>query len=77
MSETGHMSGIREAVLLAGSQQKFAERIGVTQQTVHAWLVQGYVPMARVTKIEDLFGIARERLCNPKFLDSVKNGRED
>lgn len=69
MNKIGQMSGIREAILLAGSQQKLADTIGVKQQTIQTWLNKGYVPTARVAQIENLFGIARGRLCNPKFLD--------
>lgn len=65
-----------EAVLFAGSQTKLAETLGVTRQSVQEWVKRGYVPNVRVREIEKLYGISRERLCDPKFLELVC-GKDD
>jgi DNA-binding transcriptional regulator YdaS (Cro superfamily) len=71
--EERQLSGIREAVIRAGSQVKLAEVLGVKKQTVQAWVTRGYVSNGRIEKITELYGIPRERLCNPKFLEEAKN----
>jgi DNA-binding transcriptional regulator YdaS (Cro superfamily) len=75
MNKARQLTGIWEAVLFAGSQTKLAETLGVTRQSVQEWVKRGYVPNSRVREIEKLYGIPRERLCNPKFLELV--GRDD
>ena len=58
-------TGIARAVALAGSQHKLAARLGVSQQAVHSWVRQGYVPLRRVVEIEAEFGVERRELCAP------------
>lgn len=76
MKKERQLTGIWEAVLFAGSQTKLAETLGVTRQSVQEWVKRGYVPNVRVREIEKLYGISRERLCNPKFLELVC-GKDD
>ena len=63
------MTGIEEAIYVAGSQAKLAKILGCTQQNVGFWLRQGYCPAERVIEVEQATGIARDRLINPKLVD--------
>lgn len=60
-------SGILHAVVKAGGFSQLARVLGVTYQAVQQWSGQGYVPLARVTEIEALYGIPRTELMNPKY----------
>lgn len=64
-------TGITDAVINAGSQAKLAKELGVSHQAIQQWLKQGYVPVGRVTQIEALYGVPRERLLNPKYLETL------
>lgn len=50
------MNGIQRAILIAGSQEKLAEMLGVKQQTVSWWVSskKGAVPIARAIEIEQV-----------------------
>ena len=63
------MTGIEKAIKNCGSQAKLAELIGCTQQNVSFWLRQGFVPPDRVLEIEQVSGVGRTELINPKLLD--------
>ena len=63
--------GIAEAVCLAGSQEKLAEQLGVTQQAVSKWMRRKWVPLRRAQEIEALLGVPRARLINPRIRDLV------
>jgi hypothetical protein len=76
MTKLHQLTGIREAVILAGSQTKLAEQLGVKKQAVQLWVRKGYVPVGRIREIEKLYGIPRERLCDPKFLESGDDSEE-
>lgn len=65
------LSGIAEAILKAESQVKMAEDLGVTQQQISAWLIQGYVSFRRIAEIEARYGVPRARLINPKYLAAI------
>ncbi len=71
MVKERQLTGIREAVALAGSQKNLAEELGVTKQAVQEWVVKGYVPNGRIEEIERLYGIEPKRLCDPKFLEML------
>lgn len=71
MGKQSETSGIAEAVKLAGSQQKLAEQLGVTQQLVSSWVRRGYVTISRVVEIEAQYGIPRHRLIDPRLRDLV------
>lgn len=64
-------SGISRAVRLAGSQEKLAEKLGVTQQAVSVWLRRAWVPLRRAQEIEALLGVPRASLINPRIADLV------
>lgn len=63
------MTGIEQAVAVAGSQRNLAEMLGVTQQLVSYWIKQGYVPQRRVIEVEQVTGISRDLLIDPKISD--------
>lgn len=63
--------GVDDAIKAAGSQQKLAEQLGVSQQAVSAWLRQRWVPLRRAQEIETLLGVPRARLINPRIADLV------
>lgn len=67
LSDAKQYSGILEAVVMAGSMSKLAAAIGVSHQAVQGWVSQGFVPMARITEIEALYGVPRADLMNPKY----------
>lgn len=60
-------SGVLQAVVSAGGFSPLARSLGVSYQAVQQWLVQGYVPLTRVTEIETLYGVPRAQLMNPKY----------
>lgn len=68
------MTGIEEAVKAAGGQAELAAKLGVTQQAISAWKVRGWVPLGRAVEIEQVTGVARGRLVNPRVLDLVDAG---
>jgi DNA-binding transcriptional regulator YdaS (Cro superfamily) len=65
------MTGIQEAVSVAGTQRNLADLLGVTQQVVSYWVRQGYVPSARVVEVEQVTGVGRDRLVNPRLADML------
>ena len=70
-TDNKQMTGIAEAVLMAGSQAKLADVLGVSQQLVSKWMRQGWVPMRRILEIEAQYGVSRHRLVNPRLTDLV------
>lgn len=64
-------TGVEEAVKAAGSQDKLAAALGVSQQFVSTCLRRGYVPLRRAQEIEALFGVPRSRLISPRIRDLV------
>ena len=56
------LKALLEAVYSAGTQQKLAEAVGVTQQSVSDWLKRGYAPAEQCRKIEAFCGIQCEDL---------------
>lgn len=69
------ISGLGEAILAAGGQGALARKIGVSQPAVSRWVRCGWVPLAHVVKVEELFGVPRARLINPKHLELVGGAR--
>lgn len=63
--------GIHAAVTAAGSQQKLAELLGVTQQVISTWCRRGYVPVRRAQEIEATLGVPRSSLISPRLADLV------
>jgi DNA-binding transcriptional regulator YdaS (Cro superfamily) len=64
-------NGIAQAIRAAGSQQKLAKRLGVSQQAISAWLERGWVPLRRAQEIETSLGISRAKLIDPRIADLV------
>lgn len=62
------VSGLGEAILAAGGQGALARKLGVSQPAVSRWVKCGWVPLSHVVKVEELFGVPRARLINPKHL---------
>jgi DNA-binding transcriptional regulator YdaS (Cro superfamily) len=60
-------TGIERAVALAGGQSKLAQELGVTQQNVSHWCRLGYAPVSYLVAIENLTGVRRTDLVNPKL----------
>ena len=60
-------TGIADAIRAVGTQELMASAMGVTQQIISVWAKQGYVPLKRVTEVEQLSGIPRNRLVHPRI----------
>lgn len=69
MKGSSPQTGIARAVCKAGSQDKLARGLGVSQQAVSLWVDQGWVPLRRAEQIEHKFSIPRAELVNPKILE--------
>lgn len=65
------VTGLGEAILAAGGQGALARKIGVSQPAVSRWVKCGWVPLPHVIRVEELFGIPRAKLINPKHLALV------
>mgnify|MGYP003341292109 FL=1 len=68
-------SGIKRAVCAVGGQTRLADLVGVTQQSVSLWCVQGYVPLSRVTAVEAVTGVPRDELVSPRVLNLTQGQR--
>lgn len=65
--------GIAAAVEAAGSQQKLARLLGVTQQVISTWCRRGWVPVRRAQEIEATLGVPRATLISPRLVDLVSS----
>lgn len=65
--------GIDEAVEAAGSQEKLAQALGVTQQSVAKWVKRGYVPLDRAREVEGMYGVPRKALVNPRVVELLSD----
>ncbi|MEO5342204.1 MAG: helix-turn-helix domain-containing protein [Gammaproteobacteria bacterium SHHR-1] len=62
------MTGIEKAIAAAGSQQRLAELLGVTQQAVAHWLAHGKIPYGRVVDVEiALEGVVKREELAPEL----------
>lgn len=61
-------SGIRRAIKAVGTQMEMAARLGVKQQAVSVWVVQGFVPMSRARDVARMTGVPVADLVSPKVL---------
>lgn len=57
-------SALAQAIEMVGSQDLFAQRVGVTQQAVSKWLKNGKIPAERVVLAEQATAgkITRQKL---------------
>lgn len=60
-------TGIEDAIAAAGTQEALAEKLGCKQQLVSFWKRRGYVSTRRVVEVEQLTGVPRDRLINPRL----------
>lgn len=60
-------TGIYKAVERAGGVAKLAELLGVKRQGLYPWVRRGFAPASRAVQIEELYGIPREELMDPKL----------
>lgn len=58
------VTGVAEAVKVAGGRRQLGEKVNVTHEAVRQWLVAGKVPAEKVLLVERETGVRRERL-NP------------
>ena len=61
-------NGVQMAIDAVGSQHELAALMGTTQQNVSAWLRRGYLPTRRILECEQLTGIPRLMLVNPRLV---------
>jgi DNA-binding transcriptional regulator YdaS (Cro superfamily) len=61
------LNGLQLAIMLCGNQNKLADRLGVTRQTVSVWKRRG-VPLHGALAIEQRLGIAMH-LTSPKYFN--------
>lgn len=67
------MTGIEEAIQIAGSAARLARRLipPVTQQAVDGWKKQGWAPLARAPQISALTGVDTVRLVKPSVMKVI------
>lgn len=64
-------SGIAEAIRIAGGQVALAQKLGCSQQNISRMHRRGWVPPKRVVEIEQITGVPRARLINPRLRNLV------
>lgn len=62
------MTGIKQAIELAGGVNALAHALGVTHQAVYTWAKRGWVPMQRAVQIEQTYNIPRTQLLKPELV---------
>jgi hypothetical protein len=67
MNEQDQSTGIDDAIKAAGTQEALAQKLGCKQQLISAWKRRGYVSTRRVVEVEQMTGVARDRLINPRL----------
>ncbi|OXE36630.1 MAG: hypothetical protein CGW95_06570 [Phenylobacterium zucineum] len=65
-------NAVKHACEVAGGQAVLARRLQVSEAAVSTWVRRGWVPLRRAAEIELKFGVARQRLINPRILDLVQ-----
>lgn len=68
-------SGIEQAIKVAGSQVALATMVGCTQQNISFWKRQGYAPVLRTLQIEQLTGVPRTQLLDPRVLRVINTAK--
>lgn len=64
-------NSVMSAAQAAGSQAALARALDVTEQAICKWVKQGWVPLRRAQQIEELTGVPRGELINPRLLALV------
>lgn len=60
------------------SQEKFANRIGVTRQVVSKWEMNQVIPLTdKLEKISEEFNISYDEIINDKIVNIIKSNKED
>lgn len=62
------MTGIKQAIEVAGGACALAHALGVTHQAVYTWAKRGWVPMQRALQIETEYGVPRTELLKPELV---------
>lgn len=60
------ITGIEQAIAIAGSQGELASWLGISRQAISRWHQKGEVPSDRADLVADLTGVPAWRLC-PRF----------
>jgi len=58
---------INDAIAKAGGQKQLAIDLGVTQQFISASVQKGFLPPERAMQVEQMYGIPRKKMVNPKL----------
>ena len=58
-------------IVLATSQEKLGEKLGVSQAAVSKWLKRGYLPMNRAIEVESIYGVPRQKTMNPRVVQAL------
>lgn len=67
---TDPIAHLDDAILRGGGIIAFADKMGVTHQSVYGWKRRSYVPALRALQIEQLFGIPRTLLMHPDLAEA-------
>ena len=68
------MTGIEQAIRAAGSQAKLAKLLGCSQQNISSWLKREYCPVVHAVAIENVTGISRSLLVDPRLVEMMSSG---
>lgn len=68
-------TGVVDVIVAAGGQSALARKVGVSHQAVSRWVKCGWIPVAHIIQVENMFGVPRARLINPKHL-AILGGEE-
>ena len=62
------MTGIKQAIELAGGVNALAHALNVTHQAIYTWAKRGWVPMQRAVQIEQAYNVPRTDLLKPELV---------
>ena len=66
--------GITAAVTLAGTQVALAKALGVSNVSIHHWVVRGFVPKKRAAQIHNIYpSISVLDLIDPELRSILKD----
>lgn len=64
-------NGVQMAIDAVGGQSELAALMGTSQQNVSKWLGLGWLPTRRVVECEQITGVHRLLLVNPKLISML------